>query len=146
MAELEIHWMIFLRLARWSHAYVKLDKPLDIAYMFSCASVRNRSIGLFFFTKGRKKFFRKDTTIKYNRQNQKSSRKIRHCFSALNIVAKRETLSNMELVKFVWWCLTLPYCVSRWETLFHNVLRRCADSHHSPSHSVPYCTISAKLS
>ena len=35
MAEPEIRLMIFLRLVRWSHAYVKSDKPIDVANMFS---------------------------------------------------------------------------------------------------------------
>ena len=58
------------------------------------------------------------------------------CLSAWNIVAKRETLPNKEFIKLVWRCLTLAYCVSRRETLFHCVLWKCADSHHSLSHSV----------
>ena len=34
MAEQEIQWMIFIRLARLSHAYVKFDKMYMLAYMF----------------------------------------------------------------------------------------------------------------
>ena len=52
---------------------------------------------VFSLLKEEKNFFRKDKTIKYNRYNQVASRKIGHCFSAWNIVAESETLSNKEV-------------------------------------------------